>query len=166
LNEIIKQQDKYTGKLQSEIERLQYEINEGKYLKEKKRSLDELNLKFQKINVDKEQAISKHKQLITIQQVHQNQLLTLQAEVVKTEKRKYDLEESLAQKKLSSKEKIARDLRDYRNKEVYSLKQEYETCKKNNQFKLEQLREEESRFHILETEKIKQMSEYSEIKSN
>jgi len=45
MNEVIKQQDKKIGELESEIKRLHFELEDGKYLKDKMKALDDLNLK-------------------------------------------------------------------------------------------------------------------------
>lgn len=74
--------------------------------------VDDLNLKFQKINGDNEQAKSKYSTLSSHQVIHITQLSSIQSDIVKNEKRIYDLKETLELKTYNSKEKITRALKD------------------------------------------------------
>jgi len=74
--------------------------------------VDDLNLKFQKINGDKEQAITRYSTLSFNQKIHITQLSSIQSDIVKNEKRIYDLKETLELNTYNSKEKITRALKD------------------------------------------------------
>jgi hypothetical protein len=119
------------------------------------KALDELNLKYQKVLVVKEQAKSKKNQLLTIQEVHIKHLQTVQADIVTAEQKIYDLSNTLAYKKTTHKENILKDKIEYKDKQIFSLNKEYETCEKNYQFKFNKHADEDSRFNDLDAKNLK-----------
>lgn len=119
------------------------------------KALDDLNLKYQKVLVVKEQAKSKKIQLLTIQEVHIKHLHTIQADIVTSEQKIYDLSNSLAYKKTTHKENILKDKVEYKDKQIFSLNKEYETCEKNYQFKFNKHADEDSRFNDLDAKNLK-----------
>jgi len=128
------------------------------------KALDDLNLKYQKVLVVKEQAKSKKIQLQTIQEVHIKHLQTVQEDIVTSEQKIYDLSNIITHKKATQKENLIKDKIEYKDNQIFSLTKECETCEKNYQFKCDKLNEEESRFNDLDAEKLKYDTIYNDEK--
>jgi len=58
-------------------------------------------------------------------------------------------------KKASQKENLMKHNIEYKDKQIFSLNKEYETCEKNYRFKCDKLADEESRFNDLDAKKLK-----------
>lgn len=69
--------------------------------------------------------------MLTIQEVHIKHLQTVQADIVTSEQKIYDITNEINNKKASHSENIKKDKIEYKDNQIFSLNKEYETCEQN-----------------------------------